>query len=54
MKENKEKDEEIKEIISRYPFTLLKGEEMMSIIFTSIDQSFYYSIICKKLIFLLI
>ena len=48
MKELKEKKEEIIKIKSRYPFELSEGEEMMSIIISSIAQSFYYSIICKN------
>ena len=42
------KDNEIKEIISRYPVELLKGEKLMSIIFVSLDQKIHYSIICKN------
>jgi hypothetical protein len=42
------KDNEIKEIKSRYPVELLKGEKLMSIIFVSLDQTIHYSIICKN------
>lgn len=39
---------ELKEIISRYPFKLSKGEKLISIIFNSSDQKIQYSIICKN------
>ena len=48
MEEIKEKDKEIKEIKSRYPFELKEGEKLMSIIFESVDQNIHYSIICKN------
>ena len=48
MKELKQKDNEIKEIKARYPFELLKGEEMLSVIFSTVSQQFNYSIICKN------
>ena len=47
MEEIKEKDKEIKEIKSRYPFELKEGEKLMSIIFISVDHNIHYSIICK-------
>ena len=47
-----DKDKEIKELrnkLSRYPFELNEGEEMMVINFKSIDQTIQnYSVICKK------
>ena len=47
----KELDNEInnlKEQLSRYPLELLRGEKLISVIFTSSDQNMYYSIICKN------
>ena len=46
-----EKDNEIKILkskLSRFPFELNEDEILMSIIFTSSDQNFYHSIICKN------
>ena len=46
-----EKDNKIKELkikLSRFPFMLEEGEKLMSIIFTSGDQNFHTSIICKN------
>ena len=34
--------------LKRYPFILEEGEEIMSIIFTSVDQKLNYSMICKS------
>ena len=42
------KENEIKKIISRYPFELLEGESILSVIFISSDQKIHYSIICKN------
>ena len=45
------KDKEIKDLKDlklRYPFELLEGEKMMSIIFISTDQKIHHSIICKN------
>ena len=45
-----EKDEEIKKLkdsLSRFPFQLKKGEKIISVIFTSINQKINRSIICK-------
>ena len=39
---------ELKEKLSRYPLDLSKGENLISVIFTSLDQNIYYSIICKN------
>ena len=43
-----EKDKEIKDLklkLSRYPFELIEGEKIISIILTSVDQKFCHSII---------
>ena len=42
------KEKEIKEIKSRYPLELFKGEKLMSVIFQSHDQKFTHSFICKN------
>jgi len=42
------KIDELKEKLSRYPFELLKGEKLISVIFTSSDQKIHCSIICKN------
>jgi len=45
------KDKEIRalqELKSRYPFELLEGEKMMSIIINSEDENIQHSIICKS------
>ena len=39
---------ELNEKLKRYPFNLEKGEKMMTIIFSSVDQNICYSIICKN------
>ena len=41
-----EKDKKIK--ITRFPFTLEKGEKLMTIIFITPDQKLHYSVICKN------
>ena len=41
------KEEEIQEMKSRYPFEILKGEKLMSLISISNNQEIHYSIICK-------
>ena len=46
-----EKDKEIKELkskLSKIPFTLEEGEELMTIMFISSNQRLYYSVICKS------
>ena len=46
-----EKDKEIKILktkLGRFPFELNEGEKIMSVIFTSSEQTFYQSIICKN------
>ena len=40
--------EELKSKIGRYPFELLPGEKIISIIFNSTQQDINYSIICKN------
>ena len=42
------KIEELNEKLARYPFELLKGEKMITIIFTSVDNKIHYSMICKN------
>ena len=48
MKKIETKENEIKEIKSRYPIELQKGEKLLSVIFKSINQKILYSIICKN------
>jgi len=46
-----EKDQEIKELkkkLSRFPFELNEGEELMVVNFKSVDQKLNYSMICKN------
>jgi len=46
-----EKDKETKELktrLSKIPFTLEEGEELMTIMFISSNQRLYYSVICKN------
>ena len=46
-----DKDEEIKLLqtkLSRFPFELNENEKLLSVIFTTYDESLYYSIICKN------
>ena len=50
-KEIDKKDEEIKILttnLSRFPFKLNEGEKLITVIFTTYDESLYYSIICKN------
>lgn len=42
------KEREIKEIKSRYPLELYKGEKLMSVIFQSHDLKFTHSFLCKN------
>ena len=42
------KIDNLKEKLSRYPFELLKGEQIISVIFISDDQNIHYSVICKN------
>ena len=49
----KEKEiKNLKELNDRYPFKLLEGEKLMSVIFTSFNQEIHYPIICKNMIYL--
>ena len=47
-----ERDKEIKELkvkLSRYPFELKEGEELMTVNFSSVDQKLHnYSLLCKN------
>jgi len=47
-KEIKDKNEEIKNLKSRFPFELGENEELISVIFISTDSSILHSIICKN------
>ena len=47
-KEIKDKNEEINNLKSRFPFELGENEELMSVIFISTDSSIHHSIICKN------
>ena len=42
------KIDNLKEKLSRYPFELLQGEQIISVIFISDDQNIHYSVICKN------
>jgi hypothetical protein len=48
MKEINEKEKELKEYKSRFPFQLLEGEKIISVIFFSIDEKINFSVICKN------
>ena len=48
IKELNNEIDQLKEKLSRYPFELSKGEKLISVIFTSSDESMHYSIICKN------
>ena len=48
MKDIKQKDNEIMELKSRYPIELLKGEKLISLNFSSSDEEFHFSLICKN------
>ena len=39
---------DLNEKLKRYPFILEKGERLISVIFSSVDQQAYYSMICKN------
>ena len=45
---NKIEINELKAKLKRYPFELLDGEKMISIIFNSVKQDINYSVICKN------
>ena len=40
--------DKLKEKLSRYPLELSKGEELISLIFNSLEENMYFSIICKN------
>jgi hypothetical protein len=40
--------DELKKQLSLYPFELSKGEKLISVIFSSLDENILYSIICKN------
>ena len=42
------KIEELREKLDRYPIELLKGEKLISVIFSSVDEKVQHSIICKN------
>ena len=42
-----DKIDEFKEKLARYPIELLKGEKLISVIFSSVDEKIQHSIICK-------
>ena len=46
--ELKLKENEIKEIQSRYPVILSKGEKLICVILLSMDQKIQYPVICKS------
>ena len=48
IKDLETKNNELKEIIKRYPFILDKNENLMAIIFYSMDQKVHYPMICKN------
>ena len=39
---------DLNEKLKRYPFILEENEKLMSIIFTSVDQTLNYSLVCKN------
>ena len=47
-KELRTKDKEIKELKKTFPFEIKQGDKIMTVIFTTTDQKFFYSIICKN------
>ena len=42
------KIKELEEKIKRYPFVLEKNEKIISIIFSSLNEKFNYSMVCKN------
>ena len=48
MNELYEKILDLEEKLKRFPFILEKNEQLMSIIFSSVDQKMHYSIVCKN------
>ena len=49
MEKLESKENEMKSIISRYPCELFEGENLLSVIFISKDESMHHSIICKNI-----
>ena len=47
-KELRTKDKEIKELKKTFPFEINQGDKIMTVTFTTTDQKFFYSIICKN------
>ena len=47
-KELRLKDKEIKILKNTFPFEIKQGDRIMTIIFTTTDQKFFHSIICKN------
>ena len=43
-----EKIEELKDKLARYPIELLKGEKLISVIFSSLDEKMKFSVISKN------
>ena len=48
MKKLENKDNEINKLKSVIPFELKEGEELLTVIFVSVDQKVHYSFICKN------
>ena len=48
IKKQEDEIDKLKEKLSEYPFELSKGENLISVIFTSSDENMYYSVICKN------
>ena len=48
MEELKIKENEIKQLKAKFPFDLNDGDKLMTIIFSSIEEDLYYTIICKN------
>ena len=48
IKDLKKNINELKETIKRYPFILAKNENLIAIIFYSMDQKVHYPMICKN------
>ena len=48
MKKLENKDKEINKLKSFIPFDLKEGEEMLTVIFVSVEQKVHYSFICKN------
>jgi len=46
--EKEKKINNLEKKLSRFPFELEEEEKLMSVIFTTVDQKFHYSIICKN------